>query len=267
MQKWSSYIGIFSGTLFIGLGIGLRYYLPVPATASWVREIAPYFLIGYGILRIALSVYFIWRQSRSTMLPLAASIFLLWHCKRGPEENLLVRFPYDGECSSCPLTRMDSLLRYHFPQAILQVHYDSAQHEVVLHLDSNHVRMDTLVQVLLAYGYEVNDQFPSDPLLSSCCTPIEAAIQTEGAVFAEANPGEEVSSLEQELEAQILEEPAIPQEDISLEDDISDLENFDLQDAGMDLGMDEGLDDLGLEEDLDLDMEPKPKKSSPKKPQ
>ncbi len=267
MQKWSSYIGIFSGTLFIGLGIGVRYYLPVPATASWMREIVPYFLIGYGIFRIALSSYLIWRQSRSTTLPVIVSVFFLWHCQRRPDENLLVRFPYDGECSSCPLTRMDSLLRYHFPQAIIQVSYDSAHQEVVLHLDSNHVRVDTLVQVLLAYGYEVNEQLPSDPLLSSCCTPIDAAIQTESAVFAEANPKEDVSLLEQELEAHLLEEPAVPQEDISLDDDISDLENFDLQDGGVDLGMDEGLDDLGLDEDLDLDMEPKPKKSPSRKPQ
>lgn len=267
MPKWSSYIGIFSGTLFIGLGIGLRYYLPVPATASWMQEIVPYFLVGYGIFRIALSAYFIWRQSRSTSLPFVISVFLLWHCKRGPEENLLIRFPYDGECSSCPLARMDSLLRHHFPQAVVQVSYDSAHQEVVLHLDSNYVRVDTLVQVLLAYGYEVNEQFPSDPLLSSCCTPIEAAIQTESSIFTEANPKEDVSLLEQELEAQLLEEPAIPQEDISLDDDISALEDFDLQDGGLDVGLDEGLDDLGLEDDLDLDMEPKPKKSPPKKPQ
>ncbi len=267
MQKWYSYIGIFSGTLFIGLGVGVRHYLPVPATASWVQEVMPYFLIGYGIFRIALSVYFIWRQSRSTTLPLVVSIFLFWHCKRGPEENLLIRFPYDGECSSCPLTRMDSLLRHYFPQAIVQVSYDSVHQQVVLHLDSTYVRIDTLVQVLLTYGYEVNDQFPSDPLLSPCCTPIEAAIQTETSAFTEANPTEDVSLLERELEAQLLEEPAISQEDISLDEDISALEDFDLQDGGLDVGLDEGLDDLGLEDDLDLDMEPRPKKSPSKKPQ
>ena len=266
MQKWSSYIGLFSGTLFIGLGIALRY-LPVPATAPWMREIVPYFLIGYGVFRIALSAYFLWRRSRSTTLPILVSVFFLWHCSHGPEENLRLRFSYDGDCSSCPLARMDSLLRYHFPKAIVEVSFDSAQQEVVLHLDSNHARVDTLVQVLLAYGYEVNDQLPSDPILSPCCTPIEAAIRTDETASSEAGLKEEVSLLEQDIEVQLSEEPTITMEDFTLDDDISDLEDFDLQDGGVDLGMDEGLDDLGLDDDLDLDMEPKPKKSPSRKPQ
>ncbi len=267
MQKWSSYIGFFSGTLFIGLGIALRY-LPVPATAPWMQEVVPYFLIGYGVLRIGLSVYFLRRRNRTTTL-LATALLFLWHCNRGPEKNLLIRFPYDGECASCPLVRMDSLLRFYFPQAVVQVSFDSAQQDVILHLDSHYVRIDTLVQVLLAYGYEVNDQLPSDPFLSSCCTPIEASIQTEGGanVFADANPREEVSLLEQELEAQLSEEPSLPHEEISLDDDISDLENFDIQDATGETGLEEGLDDFDLDEDLELDAEPKPKKSNPKKPQ
>jgi hypothetical protein len=163
---------------------------------------------------------------------------------------------------------MDSLLRHYFPKAIVGVSYDSTNHEVLLLLDSHYVRVDTLIQVLLAYGYEVNDQLPSDPLLSPCCTPLEAAMQTEGAsLFTEANPKEEVSSLEQELEAHLSEEPSLPQEDLSLDEDIGDLENFDIQEGGVDVGMDEGLDDLGLDEDLDLDLDSKPKKGSSQKPQ
>jgi hypothetical protein len=163
---------------------------------------------------------------------------------------------------------MDSLLRYYFPKAIVGVSYDSTKHEVLLLLDSHYVRVDTLIHVLLAYGYEVNDQLPSDPLLSPCCTPLEAAMQTEGAsLFTEANPKEEVSSLEQELEAQLSEDPSLPQEDLSLDEDIGDLENFDIQEGGVDMGMDEGLDDLGLDEDLDLDLDSKPKKGSSQKPQ
>lgn len=264
MPKWGNYIGLFSGTLFIILGITLRYYLPRPITAPWV----PYILIGYGILRIGMSLYFLRRTRRKNIIPLVLLSVFLWHCKGGPEENLRIRFPYDGECASCPLTRMDSLLRHYFPKAIVGVSYDSTNHEVLLLLDSHYVRVDTLIQVLLAYGYEVNDQLPSDPLLSPCCTPLEAAMQTEGAsLFTEANPKEEVSSLEQELEAHLSEEPSLPQEDLSLDEDIGDLENFDIQEGGLDVGMDEGLDDLGLDEDLDLDLDSKPKKGSSQKPQ
>jgi len=264
MPKWGNYIGLFSGTLFIILGITLRYYLPMPITAPWVA----YILIGYGILRIGMSLYFLRRARRKNILPLVFLSVSLWHCKGGPEENLRIRFPYDGECASCPLARMDSLLRYYFPKAIVGVSYDSTNHEVLLLLDSHFVRVDTLIQVLLAYGYEVNDQLPSDPLLSPCCTPLEAAMQTEGAsLFAEANPKEEVSSLEQELEAHLSEEPSLPHEDLSLDEDIGDLENFDIQEGGVDVGIDEGLDDLGLDEDLDLDLDSKPKKGSSQKPQ
>jgi hypothetical protein len=264
MPKWGNYIGLFSGTLFIILGITLRYYLPRPITAPWVA----YILIGYGILRIGMSLYFLRRARRKNIIPLVFLSVSLWHCKGGPEENLRIRFPYDGECASCPLARMDSLLRYYFPKAIVGVSYDSTKQEVLLLLDSHYVRVDTLIQVLLAYGYEVNDQLPSDPLLSPCCMPLEAAIQTEGAsLFTEANPKEEVSSLEQELEAQLLEEPSLPQEDLSLDEDIGDLENFDIQEGGVDVGIDEGLDDFGLDEDLDLDLDSKPKKGSSQKPQ
>jgi len=264
MPKWGNYIGLFSGTLFIILGITLRYYLPRPITAPWVA----YILIGYGILRIGMSLYFLRRAQRKNIIPLVLLSVSLWHCKGGPEENLRIRFPYDGECASCPLARMDSLLRYYFPKAIVGVSYDSTKQEVLLLLDSHYVRIDTLIQVLLAYGYEVNDELPSDPLLSPCCTPLEAAMQTEGAsLFTEANPKEEVSSLEQELEAQLSEEPSLPQEDLSLDEDIGDLENFDIQEGGVDVGMDEGLDDLGLDEDLDLDLDSKPKKGSSQKPQ
>jgi hypothetical protein len=264
MPKWGNYIGLFSGTLFIILGITLRYYLPRPITAPWVA----YILIGYGILRIGMSLYFLRRARRKSIIPLVFLSVSLWHCKGGPEENLRIRFPYDGECASCPLARMDSLLRYYFPKAIVGVSYDSTKQEVLLLLDSHYVRVDTLIQVLLAYGYEVNDQLPSDPLLSPCCTPLEAAMQTEGAsLFTEANPKEEFSSLEQDLEAQLSEEPSLPQEDLSLDEDIGELENFDIQEGGLDVGMDEGLDDLGLEEDLDLDLDSKPKKGSSQKPQ
>jgi hypothetical protein len=267
MPKWSSYIGLFSGTLFIALGVALRY-LPMPATAPWMQEVVPFFLIAYGVLRIGMSVYFLWRRRRDAVLPVVGLLFFLWHCSSGPEDNLHIRFPYDGECASCPLARMDSLLRYYFPKAIVGVSYDSTKQEVLLLLDSHYVRIDTLIQVLLTYGYEVNDQLPSDPLLSPCCTLLEAAMQPEGAsLFTEANPKEEVSSLEQELEAQLLEEPSLPQEDLSLDEDIGDLENFDIQEGGVDVGMDEGLDDLGLDEDLDLDLDSKPKKGSSQKPQ
>jgi hypothetical protein len=262
MPKWGNYIGLFSGMLFIILGIALRY-LPVPATAPWMQEVVPYFLIGYGILRIGMSLYFLRRAQRKNIIPLVLLSVSLWHCKGGPEENLRIRFAYDGECASCPLARMDSLLRYYFPKAIVDVSYDSTKQEVLLLLDSNHVRIDTLIQVLLAYGYEVNDQLPSDPLLSSCCTPLEAVTHTEGgSFFAEANPKEEVSLLEQEIEAQLLEEPALPQEDLSLDDDLGELENFDISEGGAEAGLDEGLDDLGLEDDLDLELEPKPKKNT-----
>ena len=248
--------------LFIILGIALRY-LPVPATAPWMQEVVPYFLIGYGILRIGMSLYFLRRAQRKNIIPLVLLSVSLWHCKGGPEENLRIRFAYDGECASCPLARMDSLLRYYFPKAIVDVSYDSTKQEVLLLLDSNHVRIDTLIQVLLAYGYEVNDLLPSDPLLSSCCTPLEAATHTEsGSFFAEANPKEEVSLLEQEIEAQLLEEPSLPQEDLSLDDDLGELENFDISEGGAEAGLDEGLDDLGLEDDLDLELEPKPKKNT-----
>jgi len=264
MPKWGNYIGLFSGTLFIILGITLRYYLPRPIIAPWFA----YILIGYGILRIGMSLYFLRRARRKNIIPLVLLSVSLWHCKGGPEENLRIRFPYDGECASCPLARMDSLLRYYFPKAIVGVSYDSTNQEVLLLLDSNYVRIDTLIQVLLTYGYEVNDQLPFDPLLSPCCTPLEAAMQTEGgSLFAEANPKEEVSFLEKELEDQLSEEPSLPQEDLSLDEDIGDLENFDIQEGGIDVGIDEGLDDLGLDEDLDLDLDSKPKKGSSQKPQ
>ena len=267
MPKWSSYIGLFSGTLFIGLGI-VWLYMRIEFYDPWISKFGPFLLIAYGVLRIGMSVYFLWRRRRDAVLPVVGLLFFLWHCSSGPEDNLHIRFPYDGECASCPLARMDSLLRYHFPKAIVGVSYDSTNQEVLLLLDSHYVRVDTLIQVLLAYGYEVNDQLPSDPLLSPCCTPLEAAMQTEGAsLFAEANPKEEVSSLEQELEAHLSEEPSLPHEDLSLDEDIGDLENFDIQEGGVDVGIDEGLDDLGLDEDLDLDLDSKPKKGSSQKPQ
>jgi len=261
MLKWGHYIGLFSGTLFIILGVALRY-LPVPATAPWMQEVVPYFLIGYGILRIGMSLYFLWRARQKNVIPLILLTLSLWHCRRGPEENLRIRFPYDGECASCPVSRMDSLLRYYFPKAVVALSYDSTENEVVLHLDSNYVQTDTLIQVLLAYGYEVNDQLPSDPLLSACCTPIGATNQSEEGLFAEANPKEEVSLLEQEIESQLAEEPPLPQEDLSLDAELSELEDFDVLEEGLDTGLDEGLDDLGLDDDLDLELEPRPKKNT-----
>ncbi len=261
------YIGLFSGALFIFLGLALRY-LPTPAEAPWMREVAPYLLIGYGLFRIVISTYLVWRKRRPHQpLSLVLLSFLICHCSSGPEDNLHIRFAYDGECASCPIGRMDSLLRLYFAKAVVETVYDSAKDEVLLRLDSNHVKLDTIIQVLLAYGYEVNEELPSDPILSSCCAAIETQVQSEsGALFSEANPREDISALEQDLETHLSEEPPLPQEELSFEDDLGDLENLDLQDTG-DMGLDEGLDDLGLEDDLDLDDGiAQPKKSSPKKP-
>jgi hypothetical protein len=84
MPKWGNYIGLFSGMLFIILGIALRY-LPVPATAPWMQEVVPYFLIGYGILRIGMSLYFLRRARQKTSYPSSFYLFLYGTARAAPK--------------------------------------------------------------------------------------------------------------------------------------------------------------------------------------
>lgn len=270
MPKWNLYIGVFSGTLFILLG-ALMFFLPTPASAPWMKDLLPYVLGGYGLLRLGMSVYLLRRKP-----PLALFLFVFWvlSCSRGPEENMRIRFSYDGECSTCPLARMDSLLRKHFPKALVETVYDSANSEVILKLDSHYIKTDTLIAVLLTYGYAVNDQLPYNPLLSPCCTSLDlepAAFNAPSLVSPEeVSPKEEIALLEQELE-QELSEDQIPSGDLdeigNLEESLDELENLDLEgEVPLDIGLEEGLDDLGLDEDLGLGLDessPSKKKNAP----
>ncbi len=265
MPKWNLYIGLFSGILFIFLGI-LLIFLPSPAPAPWMKDFLPFVLGAYGLLRLGMSLYFLRRKPPVLLLLLA---FVLVSCQLGPEDNMHVRFTYDGECSTCPIARMDSLLQEYFPKAIVETVYDSANNEVILKLDSNHVKADTLITVLLAYGYAVNDQLPYNPLMSPCCTPIgEDSPSTASLALVspeDASPKEEMTLLEQELEQELNEEqlPSGDLEEIgSLEESLEDLEDLGLEEGPALEGLEEGLDEIGLDEELGLDEPSTPKKKT-----
>jgi hypothetical protein len=162
---------------------------------------------------------------------------------------------------------MDSLLRVFFPTGFVGVQYDSTQHQVLIDVDSQHVKVDSLRQVLLAYGYEVNEEFPFDPILSPCCVVASAPSPT-GEFLLSGPSSEEIQEgmtlLEQELEAEIAPDPGVSLEaELNLEEDLGGLEELDL---GDDLGGDLGLEELDLGDDLgleDLDGPPPPKKKTP----
>lgn len=274
MPAVSAYIGLFTGLLISGMGIYLYLHPIESGFPAWVRQGLPFFMIGYGAIRFGFSLYKIlqkkpYRDSNHGTL-LLLSLFLL-RCSSGPEANLRLRFDYIGDCSTCPISRMDSILRTFFPVGVVSVSLDTLQNQVLLDIDSNLVKVDTVRQVLLAYGYEIDEELSADPVLSPCCVIADAG----SAAGPLAGPGvaeiqEDMTLLERELEQELGINPEAPQlnldTELNLEEDLG-LDELDLE-SGMLGGEDLGLDDLDLDMELDLDMdEPKPKKKpAPKRP-
>lgn len=290
MTPFSAYLGLVTGLVIVGMGIYL-YIKPLPSHLPWwVVQGLPFFLVAYGAVRWGYSLYLVWRRRRTSSLSsVLILLLLLYACSSGPEPNLRIRFDYMGDCSHCPLQRMDSLLRFYFPSGFIASSFDSVHHQVVLDLDSQYVRMDTLTKVLVAYGYEINGEFGIDPILSPCCTyageevtsPSESGMSSTAAPSSSegsvASKGSSSSTFSAEPEAEI--DPHLPEMGIllpeeqlgaSIEAELSSdealgIEDIDLGDA-MDLGGAE-LEDLDLGDDLDLedlDTSP-PRKGSAKK--
>jgi len=274
MASLSTYLGLFTGTLIAGMGLYL-YRHPIGGGPSWLTQSVPFMLMGYGLLRVVLSAYLLWRRRDRRLPPeglLLIGVLTLLRCEPEPQVNLRIRMPYLGECAACPLSRMDSLLRVFFPKGFIAASYDSLHQEVVLDLDTQQVRWDTLRTVLLAYGYEVEEDLPLDPILSPCCVTTSAAPSAP-----EQNPlalpapevAEGMTELEAELEAELLPESApLSEKDLTLDEDLGGLEDLNLDE---DLGSTEGLgvEELDLDIDLDMGLEDldgatsKPKKPAP----
>lgn len=273
MAAVSTYIGLFTGLLISGMGIYLYLYPIESGFPAWVRQGLPFFMIGYGAIRFGFSLYKL-LQKRSPRDPGGTLLILLplalIRCSQAPEANLRLRFDYAGDCSTCPITRMDSVLRVFFPVGIVSVSLDTTQHQVLLDLDSNQVRVDTLRQVLLAYGYEIDEEISADPVLSPCC--IIADVGSGAGPLAGPGTGEiqeDMTLLERELEQELGVNPEAPQlnldSELNLDEDLG-LDELDLE-GGIGAGEDFGLDELDMEMDLDLDMEDaRSKKPAPKKP-
>ncbi|MCS6790165.1 MAG: hypothetical protein NZ580_04210 [Bacteroidia bacterium] len=288
MSPFGAYLGLFTGLVIMGMGIYL-YVKPLPAHLPWwVVQGLPFFLVAYGAVRWGYSFYLVWRKKRPSSSALSAILLLILNaCSSGPEPNLRIRFDYVGDCSHCPIQRMDSLLRFHFPLGVVATTFDSVQHQVVLDLDSQHVRLDTLSKVLLAYGYEINGEISIDPILSPCCTYVGEEANTHGTEMntptpissgsgdASKRPSASSSMSEYETET----DPHLPEMGILLPeeqleasieaelntDEALGIEDIDLGD-GMDLGGAE-LEELDFGDDLDLDNEgtSPPKKGTAKK--
>lgn len=269
----STYIGLFTGTLIAGLGVYLLLSPMGGGLPDWAAKGLPIFMLIYGGFRVGLSIYQLFRHRSwhkrqiERLSALVALISFTASCSSGPEANLRIRLDYGGDCATCPLSRMDSLLRVFFPTGFVGVQYDSTQHQVLIDVDSQYVKIDSLRQVLLAYGYEVNEEFPFDPILSPCC--VVASVTPQAGESLLSGPSSEeiqegMTLLEQELEAEIVPDPGATLEaELNLEEDLGGLEELDLSE---DLGGDLGLEELDLGEDLgleELDGSPPPKKKTP----
>lgn len=271
MAPLSAYLGLFTGTLITGMGIYL-YLHPLQGGPGWLVGSVPFLLMGYGLFRVGFSAYLLWRR-RSGRLPPGALAFVglatLLGCQSDPQANLRIRMPYHGECATCPVSRVDSLLRVFFPKGFVAASYDSTTQEVILDIDTQQVRWDTIRTVLLAYGYEVEEELPLDPILSPCCVVASAPSAPEQNPLALPAPEvtEGMTELEAELEADLLPESTpLSEKDLTLDEDLGGLEDINLDE---DLGGSEGLgvEDLDLDADLDMgleDLEGPP--SKPKKP-
>ncbi|MCX7606807.1 MAG: hypothetical protein N2170_06050 [Bacteroidia bacterium] len=265
MPQLTIYLGLFTGAIVTGMGIYLYVHPLSSDLPLWIAQGLPGFMIGYGVLRLGFTLYQLFRKpqkrnSRSTP-PLGAwllfSLFMQY-CSFGPEANMRIRLDYAGDCASCPLSRMDSLLHVFFPKGIVAISYDSTHHQVLIDTDSQAVSLDSLRHVLLAYGYEVNEEFPFDPILSPCCTnPLESASKAGEPSFIlspSVETQEEMSLLEREIEEGLGQEGggAINLDaELNLDGDITELEDLNLDE---DISPDDmALDELELEEDLGLD--------------
>ncbi|MCS7189876.1 MAG: hypothetical protein RMJ66_04260 [Bacteroidia bacterium] len=284
MTHLSTYIGLFTGLTIAGMGLYFFFHPLQSSSTPWLMQGLPVFMIGYGIVRLGFSLYQVIRLfRRKTTIPslsvgaLLGLAELLESCSQKPEANMRVRMDYAGDCATCPISRMDSILRVFFREGITTVVYDSANHQVVLDMDSNLVKLDSLQHVLLAYGYEVNEEFPLDPILSPCCqsSSLHSPSSSPESPFF-AMPHEEVhegmSLLEKELESAIAPEiggGTLPEEpDIGgLEDELSNIEEE--LNIGDELDTSEiGLEELEMEEELGLEEgegSPKKKGTSEKK--
>ncbi|MGQ9863776.1 MAG: hypothetical protein ACUVRD_04760 [Bacteroidia bacterium] len=206
-------------------------------------------------------------------------IFLFYACDSSPKPNLRLRFDYQGICSECPLSRMDSVLRIHFSEGVIAMAYDSVGGQVVLALDTTKgATIDKIIEVLVQWGYDVNENFSDElsSIVSPCCHREEAvsAGETGGAtdsggggdLFAQSVPIEGDINL---LEAQIEEEIAPSGETVVLEG-IEPLDDIDAELSLEDIGTEGELEDVGdidldLDLDMDLDFEEKPARK-PSKP-
>lgn len=273
MAPLSTYVGLFTGTLLTGMGIYL-YLHPLGGRPDWLAGSVPFLLIGYGLFRIGFSAYLLWRRQRGRIPPdafLLAGLLVLFGCQSDPEANLHIHLPYQGECATCPLSRVDSLLRIFFPKGFVAASYDSTSQELLIAIDTQQVRWDTIRTILLAYGYEVEEELPLDPILSPCCVVASTPSTSEQNSFALPAPEvtEGMTELEAELEADLLPESTpLSEKDLTLDEDLGSLEDLNLEE---DLGGSEGLgmEDLDLDTDLDMGLEDldgaasRPKKPAP----
>ncbi|MEN3040642.1 MAG: hypothetical protein ABDH66_03775 [Bacteroidia bacterium] len=285
MTRISTYLGLFTGLVIAGIGFYLYLYPIGSGLPPWAKQGLPIFMIAYGAIRLGFSVYSILRkQSASDFSPiLIIPIVFLSRCSSDDTEaNMRLKFDYLGDCSSCPISRMDSILRVFFPKGIVAVSLDTAHHVVILDLDSHHVRIDTLKTVLLAYGYEIDEEISVDPIITSCCASAQDISTNTGAhtevpggsssasVLPSPEIQEEMTQLERELEQELGVSPEGPpiniENELNLDEELG-LEDLDLE-SGAGIGLEDfNLDEMDMEAELDLEMDsPKPKTPPQKKP-
>ncbi|MEN2992527.1 MAG: hypothetical protein ABDH91_03125 [Bacteroidia bacterium] len=269
MVPWTSYIGLFTGLTIIGMGVYL-YVSPVANLPAWAAQGLPVFMMLYGIGRAGLSLYQLLRQrkaSNQTGLGLLLLGGFLTYCQSGLEPNLRIRFDYAGECATCPIQRIDSILHASFAQGIFQVQYDSLQNQIIIELDSQKVRLDTLFRVLVAHGYEVGEQISDDPILSPCCIVPGLPDTTNLLVLGPSELQEEISLSERQLEVVAEDEPIDLDAELNLEEDLEQdikLEEPNLDELLIDVpSVDEEL--LSLEELVDTASRKPPRAPSPKR--
>ncbi|MCS7163112.1 MAG: hypothetical protein NZ958_07305 [Bacteroidia bacterium] len=270
MVPWTSYVGLFTGLIIIGMGVYL-YVSPVANLPAWAAQGLPVFMLIYGIGRAGLSVYQLLRQRKASNHAAGLSLLLLGglltHCGSGSEPNLRVRLDYVGECATCPIQRIDSILHAFFAQGIFNVQYDSLQNQIIIELDSQRVRLDTLFRVLLAHGYEVGEQISDDPILSPCCIVPGLPDTTNLLVLGPSELQEGISLSERQLEVVAEDEPIDLDAELNLEEDLEQdikLEEPNLDELIMDIpAVDEDL--LSLEELVDTAFRKPPRPPLPKR--
>ncbi len=200
-------------------------------------------------------------------------ILVFWACKRGPELNKEVTLYYGGPCQTCPIERIDTLLRK-LPGVITLV-IDSAEQKIHLGIDSTLIKRATIVELLNDWGYDVDDDIALFvEFRSPCCEAdelLESSIMEEVSLFQKGTQKDTTTaqtaqdplttleedpllSLESEENAEAMAEDLLESE-LNLEATLEAELNLDEElesELDLDFDLDEELDLDNLGEDLDL---------------